>query len=192
MENENKVVFGIFKAREQIEQAIFDMREKGFRNADISALLPSGESTKEFAHENETKLPEGAYIGSATGILAGGALGWLAGIGSLAIPGIGPLVAVGPVMAALAGAGAGGTIGGIAGGLIGMGLPEYEAKRYEGFVKEGGYLLSVHCDNDEWTDKAENIMKANGATDVTSAFEESSDSHDRVTEDKPRTVHYPS
>src|SRR6185369_4900227 len=130
-----------------------------FRNSDISVLFPESTGTKDFAHEKNTKAPEGATAGAGTGALLGGALGWLAGIGTLAIPGVGPLIAAGPIMAALAGAGVGGAVGGIAGGLIGLGLPEYEAKRYEGRINKGGILLSVHCDDSEWTKKAKEIME---------------------------------
>src|SRR5262249_13583351 len=106
-----------------------------------------------------------------TGAIIGGALGWLAGIGALAIPGLGPFVAAGPIMAALAGVGAGGAIGGIAGALIGMGIPEYEAKRYEGRVKDGGLLLSVHCDDSKWTKRAKPILEHTGADDISSTGE---------------------
>ena len=106
--------------------------------------------------------------------MLGGAMGWLLGVGALAIPGLGPFIAAGPIMAALAGAGVGGTVGGIAGALVGMGIPEYEAKRYEGRVKDGGILLSVHSDNSDWTKRAKMIMEATGAQDISSTSEASS------------------
>jgi len=134
--------------------------------------MPSDESTKAFAHEKGTKAPEGASAGAAGGLAVGGVLGWLAGIGALAIPGIGPFVAAGPIVAAIAGAGIGGTVGGIAGGLIGLGIPEYEAKRYEGLVKSGGFLISVHVDNDDYQKRAKNILERNGASDVSTSSEE--------------------
>lgn len=192
MENESKVVLGIFHSRTQIEDAIDDMHQQGFRNADFSALLPSTESTKEFAHENATKLPEGTAVGGTTGAIVGEVLGRLAGIGSLAIPGVGPFIAAGPIMGLLAGAGTPGAVGGLAGALIGMGLPEFEARRYEGMVKEGGYLISVHCDNDDWVDKAKNLLKAHGAKSVSSVGEAAADSREEVTGDKPRNLNYPS
>ena len=141
----------------------------------ISALLPDNEGTKDFAHEKNTKAPEGTATGAGTGALLGGGLGWLAGIGALAIPGLGPFIAAGPIMATLAGAGVGGALGGVTGALIGMGIPEYEAKRYEGRVKEGGILLSVHSDNSDWTRKAKGILESTGAADVASAGEASAD-----------------
>src|SRR5206468_11149681 len=131
--------------------------------------------TKDFAHEKHTKAPEGATTGAGTGVVVGGALGWLAGIGALAIPGIGPFIAAGPIMAALAGAGVGGTVGGVVGALVGMGSPEYEAKRYEGRVKKGGILLSVHCDSSDWTKKAKKILERTGAEDVSSTGESGAD-----------------
>ena len=138
-------------------------------------LFPENEGTKDFAHEKHTKAPEGTATGATSGAVIGGGLGWLAGIGALAIPGLGPLIAAGPIVAALAGVGAGGAIGGLAGALVGMGIPEYEAKRYEGRVKEGGILLSVHSDNSDWTSKAKDILKRTGADDVSSTGEASAD-----------------
>src|SRR5205814_2224080 len=121
------------------------------------------------------KAPEGASTGAGAGALLGGGLGWLAGIGALAIPGLGPFIAAGPIMAALAGAGVGGAVGGITGALIGMGIPEYEAKRYEGRVKSGGILLSVHSDDSEWTKRAKDILEQTGAQDISSTGEASAD-----------------
>jgi len=129
----------------------------------------------DFAHEKATKAPEGTATGAGTGAVIGGTLGWLAGIGLLAIPGVGPLIAAGPIVAALTGVGVGGALGGITGALIGMGIPEYEAKRYEGRVREGGILLSVHSDNSEWTRKAKDILERTGAEDVSSTGEAKAD-----------------
>jgi hypothetical protein len=151
------------------------LRRAHFRNTDISALFPDNTGTKDFAVEKGTKAPEGASTGAASGAVAGGVLGWLAGIGLLAIPGIGPFIAAGPIMAALAGAGALGTVGGIVGALVGMGIPEYEAKRYEGRVKNGGILLSVHCDDHDWVKRAEEILKHTGAEDISSTSEAHAD-----------------
>jgi hypothetical protein len=171
---ENLVVLGIFKSREDLERCVDRLKVQKFRNADVSALFPTGQSSKEFAHEASTKLPEEATKGAASGAVLGGVLGWLAGIGTLAIPGVGPFIAAGPIMAALAGAGVGGTVGGLAGALIGFGIPEYEAKRYEGAVKDGGILLSVHCDDSDWADKAKTILEESGAESVSSTKESSS------------------
>jgi len=175
MAGKNTAVFGIYPTYESVEAAVDALRAAGFRNTDVSVLFPENVGTKDFAHEKGTKAPEGAATGAGTGAVVGGALGWLAGIGALAIPGIGPFIAAGPVMAALAGVGVGGAVGGIAGTLIGMGIPEYEAKRYEGRVKEGGILLSVHSDNSEWTTRAKEILKRTGAQDVASSGEASAD-----------------
>jgi len=175
MAGKNTAVFGIFQDRTQLEMAVSALKDAGFRSSDISALFADKQGTKEFAHEKNTKAPEGAASGAGTGAVLGGTLGWLAGIGALAIPGIGPFIAAGPIMAALAGAGVGGAIGGVAGALVGMGIPEYEAKRYEGLVKNGGILLSVHSDNSEWTKKGKDILEKCGAKDVSSAGEASSD-----------------
>ena len=175
MAGKNTAVFGIYKDRISVEIAVDSLRQAGYRNTDISVLFPENEGTKDFAHEKNTKAPEGTAAGAGTGVVVGGGLGWLAGIGALAIPGLGPFIAAGPIMAALAGAGVGGAIGGIAGALIGMGIPEYEAKRYEGRVKQGGILLSVHCDSSDWTKRAKEILERTGAEDVSSTGEASAD-----------------
>lgn len=159
-------VFGIFDNRGAVESAVDHLKMDGFRNSDISVLMQNASETKDFAHAKETKAPEGATSGATTGILGGGILGWLAGAGALAIPGIGPFVAAGPIMGALAGAGIGGTVGGITGALIGMGMPEYEAKRFESSVSSGGILLSVHVDDSDWNTKAKDILESCGAKDI--------------------------
>jgi hypothetical protein len=175
MAGKNTAVFGIFATRAGAEEAVDSLRRAGFRNTDISALFPDNAGTKDFAHEKNTKAPEGATTGATSGVVVGGVLGWLAGIGMLAIPGIGPLLAAGPIVAALAGAGAVGVAGGIVGALVGLGIPEYEAKRYEGRVKHGGILLSVHCDDEAWVKRAEEVLKHTGAEDVASAGEAHAD-----------------
>lgn len=175
MAGKNAAVFGIYRDRAGVESAVDMLRIEGFRNTDISVLFPHNEGTKDFAAEKNTKAPEGTAAGVGTGAVIGGALGWLAGIGALAIPGVGPFIAAGPIMAALAGVGVGGAVGGIRGALIGMGIPEFEAKRYEGRIKGGGILLSVHCDDSGWTKKAKEILERSGADDVTSTGEARAD-----------------
>jgi len=175
MSAKNTAVFGIYHTREAAEEAVDAMRHAGFRNTDISALFPDNAGTKDFAVEKNTKAPEGVTAGATSGVVAGGVIGWLAGIGLLVIPGIGPFIAAGPIMAALAGAGALGTVGGIVGALAGMGMPEYEAKRFEGRVKHGGILLSVHCDDHAWVKRGEEVLKRTGAEDISSAGEASAD-----------------
>jgi hypothetical protein len=175
MAGKNTAVFGIYPTYPAVDAAVEALRLAGFRNTDISVMFPENAGTKDFAHEKGTKAPEGAAAGASTGAVVGGAVGWLAGIGALAIPGLGPFIAAGPIVAALAGAGAGGTLGGLTGALVGMGIPEYEAKRYEGRVKKGGILLSVHSDNSEWTWKAKSILEGTGAEDVSSTGETKGD-----------------
>ena len=170
-------VFGIYKSSAQAERAVDRVLAAGFSNNDISVLLPDTQSSKEFAHEKNTKAPEGTTTGVATGGIVGGTLGLLAGIGALAIPGLGPFIAAGPIMASLAGLGVGGAVGGLIGALVGMGIPEYEAKRYEGRVKDGGVLLSVHCDTSEEISRAKNLLKETGAEDIASAGEKAVSSH---------------
>ena len=175
MAGKNTAVFGIYRDRTSVENAVDVLRQENFRNTDISVLFPENQGTKDFAHEKNTKAPEGAATGAGSGAVIGGTLGWLTGIGALAIPGLGPFIAAGPIVAALAGVGVGGAIGGIAGALIGIGIPEYEAKRYEGRVKEGGILLSVHCDDSNWTKRAKEILERTGAQDVSSSGEAGAD-----------------
>jgi hypothetical protein len=171
MADKRKAVFGIYTTREQAENGVDTLFSAGFSNSDISVLLPDKGSTREFAHDKQTKAPEGTATGATAGGVIGGALGVLAGIGALAIPGLGPFIAAGPIMAGLAGLGAGGAIGGLVGALIGMGMPEYEAKRYEGRVKGGNILLSVHCDTSEEIDRSKDILRATGAEDISSSGE---------------------
>ena len=175
MAGKNTAVYGLYRDRAQVERAVDELKAEGFRNTDISVLMQSNQGNKDFAAEKNTKAPEGTATGATSGAVVGGTLGWLAGIGALAIPGLGPFIAAGPIMGALAGVGAGGALGGIIGALVGMGIPEYEAKRYEGRIKEGGILLSVHSDRSEWTRKAKDILERTGAEDVSSANEASAD-----------------
>jgi hypothetical protein len=170
-----KAVFCIAKSTEQAEHIVSGLKAAGFSNNDISVLFPDKTTTKEFAHEKHTKAPEGAAIGGAVGIGAGAVLGWLAGIGSLAIPGVGPFIAAGPIMGALSGAAVGGATGGLSGALIGLGIPEYEAKRYEGKIKGGSALISVHTANSETLDQAKEIFEQANAEDISSTEEASVD-----------------
>lgn len=174
MSSKNTAVFGIYATPGTAEAAVDHLLARGFPNSAISVLLPDDDSTRAFAHEKSTKAPEGTTAGATTGVVVGGTLGLLTGLGLLAIPGLGPIIAAGPIMATLAGMGAGGTVGGIVGALVGMGIPEYEAKRYEGAVKDGGTLLSVHCDTSEQVDVAKQALKETGARDVSSAGEAAS------------------
>jgi hypothetical protein len=175
MAGKNTAAFGLYSNRVQVEQGITSLLAARFRNEDISVLFPDNAGTKDFAHQKHTKAPEGATAGGGAGGAIGGTLGLLVGIGVLAIPGLGPFIAAGPIMAALAGMGVGGAVGGLVGALVGMGIPEYEAKRYDGRVRQGGILVSVHCDNSEWIGRAKDILKQTGAEDVASAGEAGSD-----------------
>jgi hypothetical protein len=175
MSAKNTAVFGIYPDRLAVEEGVEHLRRAGFRSTDISVLFPDNKGTKDFAHEKNTKAPEGATSGVVAGGIAGGVLGWLTGIGALAIPGLGPFIAAGPIVAALAGAGAVGTLGGIIGALVGMGIPEYEAHRYEGRIREGGVLLSVHCDTGDWVTRAKDVLTSSGAQDIGSAGEKRGD-----------------
>ncbi len=171
----NIATFGLYRTRQNVEKSVEVLKRNGFRSADISVLLPDNPGTKDIGHEKHTKAPEGATVGGTSGAVVGGALGWLVGIGALTIPVLSSFALAGPIVAALAGAGALGTFGGLTGAFLGAGMPEYEAKRYEGRITRGGILLSVHCDNEEWRDRARNILNASGAEDVASTSEASAD-----------------
>jgi len=169
----NKAIIGIVNSRQQAESALENLRAAGFRQDSVSVLMPDKTGTKDFAHEHHTKAPEGALAGAGAGGTLGGTLGLLAGIGALAIPGLGPLIAAGPLMAALSGAAAGAALGGLTGGLIGMGVPEIEAKRYEGKIRGGNILVAVHVASKEEQDTAERVLKQSGAEDISATSEAS-------------------
>jgi hypothetical protein len=177
MADKKTAVFGIYPSVAEAERAVDTLIQGRFSNGDISVLLPDHQSSKDFAHEKHTKAPEGTTTGAAAGGTIGGTLGLLAGIGALAIPGVGPFIAAGPIMGALAGIGVGGAVGGLVGALVVMGIPEYEAKRYEGRVKEGGILLSVHCATSEEISRAKEILKRTGAADIASTGEKGVDAY---------------
>jgi hypothetical protein len=166
-----KSLFAILSTPEQAERVVNSLIEDGFRSRDVSVLMPDQQSTREFAHHKETKAPEGATAGATAGGVVGGTLGVLIALGALAIPGVGPLLAAGPIVAGLAGVGAGGAVGGLIGALVGMGIPEYEARRYEGRVKDGGILISVHCETPGEILRAREILAGAGATDIASSTE---------------------
>ena len=175
-----KSVFCISTSRDQADRIVDQLKMTNFSNNDISVLFPDKGSTRDFAHEKNTKAPEGAVAGAGAGGVLGGALGWIAGIGALAIPGVGPFIAVGPIVAALSGAAVGAAVGGIAGGLIGMGIPEIEAKRYEGKVKAGNILISVHTENSEEIATAKDIFTKAGAEDICTTGEASTPKESRA------------
>lgn len=179
MTGKNTAVMALYPDSFAVEKAVDSLKTHGFRSTDVSVLLADNRGTRDFAHKKDTKAPEGTTAGVATGAVVGGTLGWLAGIGALAIPGFGPLIAAGPIVGALAGAGAGGAVGGLTGALIGMGIPEYEAKRFEGMIKEGKALLSVHCDSSDWINKAKEVLEATGGKDIASRNEESVSDDDK-------------
>ncbi len=164
----NKSMFGIYLTRSDVETAVTALRDVGFSNSDVSVLVPENLGSRDLVTEKGTMAPEGAAVGAGSGAAVGGALGWLVGVGALAIPGIGPVIAAGPLVAALAGIGVGGALGGFAGVLIGVGIPEDEAKRYEGRLLNGGILVAVHCETSEEIKRAKGIMEVTGAEDIAS------------------------
>jgi hypothetical protein len=177
MAGRNIAVFGIYPHRASFEYALGALKDLGFRDTDVSALLQENPGTKDLVTQKATKAPEGAATGADSGAMVGGTIGWLAGTGTLAIPGLGPFLVAGPLVATLAGIGVGGALGGLTGALIGLGIPEYEAKRYRGRIEKGGILLSVHCDNAEWVNKAKHSLRSTGAEDISSTGEIPADYH---------------
>jgi len=172
----NTAVFGIYQNRIQVEDAVTALQKTGFRNTDTAVLFSENQGSKDLSHERHTKAPQVANAGAGLGAVVGGVLGWLAGVGTLAIPGVGPLfIAAGPIIGLLAGVGIGGTVGAIIGAVTGVGMPLYEAKRYDGRMKHGGFLLSVHCDSPDWVKRAKERLKETGAEGIASTAEASAD-----------------
>ncbi len=168
-----KAVFGIVKTHDEAESLVRSLKQVGFGSNDLSVLFPNNEGTRDFAHEKNTKAPEGGVVGAGAGGVAGGTLGLLVGIGALAIPGLGPLIAAGPLLAALSGAAVGAAAGGLAGSLVGLGIPEIEAKAYEGKIKDGNILVSVHTEDGKAVDRAKEVFEIHNASDVGATAEAS-------------------
>jgi len=190
MSAKNKAVFGIFASQLDAENSVNGLKLAGFRNTDISILFPENSGTKDLAMEKSTKAPEGTAAGAGSGAVVGGILGWLAGAGALSaltIPGIGLFLAGGPILGLLSGIGVGGVLGGLTGALVGLGTPEYEAKRYEGRIRKGGILLSVHCDDTDWVKTAKLILEQTGAEDISTTSESKAD-FAKSDKPRPRTV----
>jgi hypothetical protein len=164
-------VFCIADSEPQAIRIANRLRQSGFAPEDISMLYPDRDGTRELSTDNSTKAPEGAATGAGAGAVLGGALGWLAGIGALAIPGVGPLIAAGPILATLSGLAVGGTVGGLSGALIGAGIPEYEARQYEGRLRAGHILISVHADGTDEVEQLRNIFSEEQADDISSGTE---------------------
>lgn len=171
----NIAAFGIYPDQATVNDAVDSLKAAGFRQTDISVLFPENLGSKDFAHEKHTKAPEGAVAGGGSGAVVGAAFGWLVGAGSLMVPGLEAMQAAGPMLGMLGGMGAGVTLGGLVGALVGSGVPEYEAKRYEGRVRKGGILVSVHCDNSQWAKTARSILKRTGASDISATGEAKAD-----------------
>lgn len=186
MSARNISAFGIYRNQVAVNHAIDAFKAAGFRQADVSVLYPENLGSKDFAHEKHTKAPEGAVAGGGSGALVGAAIGWLVGAGSLLVPGMEAVAQAGPVMGMLGGMGVGVTLGGLTGALAGAGIPEYEAKRYEGRVRKGGILVSVHCDNADWAKTARTILKRSGAVHISTAGEAKAD-YARSERPMPRT-----
>lgn len=166
-------IFCTLKTTSEAAEVVDHLKSAGFKPNDISVLMPDNQGTKDFAVDNETKSPEGATIGAGTGAVVGGGLGWLVGIGALAIPGVGPLIAAGPIMAALSGVALGGAVGGVSGALIGMGIPEYEARQFEGKLKGGRCLMSVHTESQDEVNQVKKIYEQAAAEDISTSSEAS-------------------
>ena len=175
MATRNISAFGIYSDQATVSEAVESLKAAGFRGTDISVLYPENLGSKDFGHERHSKAPEGAVAGGGTGAIAGAAVGWILGTGALLVPGMEHMAAAGPIIAMMGGLGAGVTLGGLVGALVGSGIPEYEAKRYEGRVRRGGILLSVHCDNADWSKTAKSILKKTGARDISTAGEAKAD-----------------
>ena len=169
----NKAVFGIVRTQTEAETLIVELHNAGFLHKDISVLFPDKGQTRDFAHKQGTKAPEGALIGSGVGGVAGGVIGLLAGIGMIALPGLGALIAAGPVMALLGGAAVGAAAGTATGALVGLGIPEIQAKIYEGKIKSGNVLVAVHTEDSSQVDTVKKLFATHRAEDVSVTSEAS-------------------
>jgi hypothetical protein len=167
-----QAVFGIADREARAERIVGDLRDAGFPSDAISVLFPDRTGTRELRHDAHTKAPEGASAGAGTGALLGGTLGWLSGVGALAIPGLGAFIAAGPILATLSGAATGAAVGGLSGALLGYAVPEFEAKLYEGKLRDGNYLISIHTESVVQQAHARDILNRNGATNVSQREEE--------------------
>lgn len=183
----NTSVIGIYEDRTTVSDAINVLQKAGYRATDISVLSSDNQGSKDFAHEKRSKALEGAAAGTVAGAAAGAVLAWWLSTQAGRIPGLAPLAAAGPALATLAGAAAGGALGWLVGFLAGLRMPEYVAKRYAGRVRRGGILLSVHCDGQEWCDRAKKTLQNTGARNISSASESSADygTTDKPTERAP-------
>jgi hypothetical protein len=164
-----KALFGLAKSEDQAASIVDQLKVAGFSDNDISVLFPDKAGTRHFAHEQHTRASEGAAVGGGSGIVLGAAFGWLVGIGTLAIPGLGPLVAAGPIIAALAGAGGGAVVGGVTGSVIGLEMPEFEALQYDDKMNGGNILISVHTEDGTERERAKGIFKNAGAVTAAEA-----------------------
>ncbi|WP_286231600.1 general stress protein [Neobacillus mesonae] len=144
MYEHEKHLVGVYDTEQAVIQAVEDFKRQGYASDDISVIGKDKDVVNDINDTTGTTTEKSAITGAATGGALGGILGLLAGVGALAIPGIGPIVAAGPIAATLTGAAAGAGVGGLAGVLIGLGIPEEEADRYEGYVKEGKFLVVVN------------------------------------------------
>ncbi|ULT54462.1 general stress protein [Neobacillus drentensis] len=143
MYEHEKHLVGVYDTENEAIQAVEDLKRQGYAPEDISVIGKNKDEVNGINDATGTKTEEGLAAGAATGGVLGGLVGLLAGVGALAIPGVGPILAAGPIAATLTGAAVGAGAGGLAGALIGMGIPEEEADRYEGYVKEGKILVVV-------------------------------------------------
>jgi len=169
----SQVVFALTATQSQAIRVVSELKQAGFLEDDLSVLLPDKTGTRDFAHEQHTKMPEGTATGGVVGGLAGAFAGVLAGIGAIAIPGLGPFIAAGPILAALGGATVGGVVGGVAGALVGLGIPEIEAKAYEGKIRDGNILISAHCVDADHVKRAKDVLQRCGATNIVAGSEKS-------------------
>ena len=159
-----RLITGLFKSRVAAEAAVDAIIKRGYSRDDISVLMSDATKHKEFALETKTHVADGAGIGGAVGGTVGAVLATLVAVGTIvAIPPLGALVAAGPIIAAMAGAGAGAATGGLVGALVGAGIPEHRARVYDAGLRAGGILLGVETKSGEDADKLEELLEALGA-----------------------------
>jgi hypothetical protein len=170
----NPYVLGVFRDREQLNDAVAALRDHGFESSAVSVLMPHNLQSKQAAFavepaDQKTKAGDGATVGAGSGAVVGGALGWLAGMGAIVIPGVGPFFALGPLIGTLLGAGTGGAVGGFLGTLIGVGIPESDARVYEGRMIKGDSLLVVQSQTPQQMQVARVVLEQSGADKISSS-----------------------
>ncbi len=160
-----KTVTALYENRIVLEDALHKLDDLGIREDQIGVVMNDQTHGKAFAIESHDKSSEGFTAGATFGGIVGGILSAVAGAGVISMPGLNLMVA-GPIVAGLAGAAVGAAAGSLVGGLIGMGIPEHEAKLYEGKLRAGHILLAVQATDSTQASRVREMLKGTEAYSV--------------------------